>query len=190
MKSKERNGENVFLEYLIKPQLADQAKRFFTVMVKINDAHALMLLKQGILSNSEVKQLLGLSRALSKKGVKELDLLPEREDLYLNMEAYIIEKLGDHIGGKLHTGRSRNDLYAAMQRLKCREEILNIAELLLELRNVLLDLAKDNLETIIPGYTHMQPAQPITYGHYLSALSNAKDLKIININIYIKCTLN
>ena len=173
MNRKGDSEENVFLKYLMEPQLVDQGEKFFNIMVKINDAHTLMLLKQGIISSNDSRQLLTLSQELSKKGVKALDLDPKKEDLYLNMEAYIIRQLGDYVGGKLHTGRSRNDLYAAIQRLKCREELLKIIDLLLGLRQILLDIAEDNVDKIIPGYTHMQPAQPITYAHYLSAHCSA-----------------
>lgn len=173
MKEKTVHAENVFLKYLLEPQLADQAKRFFHIMLRVNDAHVLMLLEQGIISNSEAKQLLELSQDIKKNGIQALNLVPEKEELYLNMEAHIIERLGDYVGGKLHTGRSRNDLYATMQRIKCRDAVLDIAEQEIELRETLLGLAEENLETIIPGYTHMQPAQPITFGYYLAALSHA-----------------
>ena len=102
---------NTFHKYFTEPQLADQSQRFFDIMITINDAHTLMLLEQGILSREEAAQLLNISKELSRNGVKSLDLVPEKEDLYLNMEAHIIRRLGDLVGGKLHIGRSRNDLY-------------------------------------------------------------------------------
>jgi argininosuccinate lyase len=173
MKKEVRPKGNQFLTHIIEPELREQSERFFDLMLQINDAHTLMLLEQGLISINEAKQLLKISRDLARRGPKGLDLVPEKEDLYLNMESYIIEKLGARIGGKLHTGRSRNDLYATIHRLKCREEVLHITELLLELRRMLLKKGEDNLNTIIPGYTHMQPAQPITYGHYLSGLGSA-----------------
>jgi argininosuccinate lyase len=173
MKKEVRAKGNQFLSHIIEPELREQSERFFDLMLRINDAHTLMLLEQGLISVNEAKQLLKISRELEKRGPKGLTLAPEKEDLYLNVESHIIEKLGAHIGGKLHTGRSRNDLYATIHRLKCREEVLHTAELLLELRRMLLEKAEDNLNTIIPGYTHMQPAQPITYGHYLSGLGSA-----------------
>jgi argininosuccinate lyase len=173
MTNRERNGENPFHAFLIEPQLQEQRALFFEIMLDVNDAHALMLFAQGILSQGEAAQLLDVSRQLREQGAASLRMMPEREDLYLNMEAHIIERLGDHVGGRLHIGRSRNDLYATMQRIKCRAELLRITEVLLELRAAMLQVAAENLETIIPGYTHMQPAQPITYGHYLSGVSQA-----------------
>lgn len=165
--------ENVFFKTLLEPQIVDQGKRLFAAMLKANDAHALMLLAQGILNEDEARQLLRLSKELSLQGVEGLELSAAKEDLYLNLESHIIGKLGDYVGGKLHTGRSRNDLYACIQRMKCRDAILDIADQLLALRQILLRTAQAHLETVIPGYTHMQPAQPITYGFYLAALGHA-----------------
>src|SRR5699024_12442920 len=81
-----------------------------------------------------------------------------------------IQKLGVKIGGQLHTGRSRNDLNATVTRMNTRDYLLDICELLIELRRDLYDLAKKNKELLITGYTHMQPAEPITLGHYFSAI--------------------
>ncbi|MGE4529267.1 MAG: argininosuccinate lyase, partial [Rhodospirillaceae bacterium] len=166
-------GENVFYKYLLEPQIAGQAAKFFDLMLKADDAHALMLLEEGILREDEARQLLTFSRDLSAQGPQALKMSPEKEDLYLNIEAHLIDTLGDYVGGKLHTGRSRNDLYATIQRLKCRDMVLEMAEDVLDLRRVLLDIAAANTETIIPGYTHMQPAQPVTFGYYLAALGHA-----------------
>ena len=165
--------ENVFFSALLQPQIVDQGKKLFAAMLKVDDAHALMLLAQGILKEDEARQLLELSKELARQGVEGLELSADKEDLYLNLESHIIGKLGDYVGGKLHTGRSRNDLYACIQRMKCRDMILDIGAQILELRQILLRTATANLETVIPGYTHMQPAQPITYGFYLTALGHA-----------------
>jgi argininosuccinate lyase len=158
---------------MLEPQIAGQADKFFDVMLKANDAHALMLLDQGIINDDEAKKLLEFSKELQNRGVKNIRLTADKEDLDLNIEALIVEALGDYIGGKLHTGRSRNDLYAAIQRIKCRDMILDLAEQILDLRKTLLKLSEKNLETVMPGYTHMQPAQPITFGYYLAALGHA-----------------
>ena len=173
MKSQLAEDENVFHKYLLAPQIEEQGKRYFDVMLKVDDAHALMLLTQGIINEDEARQLLSFSRDVSVHGFRGLKTAAEREDLYLNIEAHLIDKLGDYVGGKLHTGRSRNDLYACIQRIKCRDSILDLAEQILGLRKTLLHVAGENLETVIPGYTHMQPAQPITYGYYLAALGHA-----------------
>jgi len=165
--------ENVYLKYLLTPQLEEQAPRYFDIMLKINDAHALMLFKQELISRQEAKELLSVSQDIGNRGISGIELSAEREDLYLNLEAHIIQRLGSDIGGKLHIGRSRNDLYAAIQRIKCREELLKVAEIVIDLRETLVGLVEKNIETVIPGYTHMQPAQPITFGHYLAAIGCA-----------------
>lgn len=165
--------ENVFYKYLLAPQIAGQADKFFDIMLAADDAHALMLLKQGLINADEAGKLLKFSRNLAAQGAHSFEMTPEKEDLYLNLESHLIEELGDYVGGKLHTGRSRNDLYATVQRIKCRDMILDIADRILDLRHVLLRISEENLTTIIPGYTHMQPAQPITFGYYLAALGHA-----------------
>ena len=173
MGRQDADKENVFYKNLLAPQIVEQSDKYFADMLKANDAQALMLLEQGILNEEEAGKLLQLSRELAAQGAANLPFTPEKEDLYLNIEAILLDRLGDYVGGKLHTGRSRNDLYAAVQRLKCRDTVLEIAEAMLELRKTLLHVAGENLTTVIPGYTHMQPAQPITYGYYLAALGHA-----------------
>lgn len=165
--------KNAFFKCLLEPQIEGQARRFFETMLKVDDAHTLMLLAQGIVTEDEARQLLKYSSELAIRGVESIRLTADREDLYLNLEAHLIEELGDYVGGKLHTGRSRNDLYACVQRIKCRDSILDIADQSLDLRKTLLRSAEANVETVIPGYTHMQPAQPISYGFYLAALGHA-----------------
>lgn len=173
MKPQVSETENVFFTCLLAPQIADQADKFFDAMLAANDAHALMLLEQGLLSGDEARKLLGFSREFAARGAHGFATSPQKEDLYLNIEAHLIDELGDYVGGKLHTGRSRNDLYATVERIKCREMLLDIADLALDLRRTLLRVAHDNLTTVIPGYTHLQPAQPITFGYYLAALGHA-----------------
>jgi argininosuccinate lyase len=102
---------------MLEPQIAGQADKFFDVMLKADDAHALMLLDQGIINDDEARKLLIFSRELSIQGGKHFKFTADKEDLYLNIEALLIDKLGDYVGGKLHTGRSRNDLYATIQRI-------------------------------------------------------------------------
>jgi argininosuccinate lyase len=173
MGESEPTGKNPFHAYLIEPQLQEQRQLYFELMLDVNDAHTLMLHAREILSPQEARQLLQVSQELRERGAAALLLIPEREDLYLNMEAHLIDRLGERVGGRLHMGRSRNDLYATMQRMKCRAELLRVAQLLLDLRGVILGTAESGLETVIPGYTHMQPAQPITYGHYLAGVAHA-----------------
>ena len=132
-------------------------------------AHATMLAKVGVLTNAERDQIIdGL------KGVKE-DIEAGRfewsvslEDVHMNIEARLTDRIGI-TGKKLHTGRSRNDQVATDIRLYLRDEIDVIAEELARLQAGLLDLAEREADTIMPGFTHLQTAQPVTFGHHLLA---------------------
>lgn len=132
-------------------------------------AHASMLAKQGIISPEEGKLIIqGLQEVLKDLEEGRLEFSVEAEDVHMNIETFLTRKIGD-VGKKLHTARSRNDQVALDIRLYLREETALIKELTLGLQEVLLDLAGDHIETIMPGYTHLQKAQPITLAHYLLA---------------------
>ena len=132
-------------------------------------AHAKMLGKQGIipLADSEliVKGLNEIQEEI-EKGLVEFEI--DAEDIHMNIEKLLTEKIGD-AGKRLHTGRSRNDQVALDIRMYLRDEVDEILKLVLNLRRTLIRLAKDNTDTIMPGYTHLQKAQPITFAHHTMA---------------------
>ena len=132
-------------------------------------AHATMLGHQGIISISDsnlICETLALILEDIKSGKLELD--PEAEDIHMFVEAELTKRIGE-VGKRLHTSRSRNDQVALDIRIELKKDILEIKELLNNLLNSILDLAEKNKETIMPGYTHLQRAQPITYANYLLA---------------------
>jgi len=132
-------------------------------------AHARMLAKQGIISDKEAELIvMGLVsiRDEIEQGVFELSA--ELEDIHMNIEARLIEKIGD-VGRKLHTARSRNDQIALDMRLFAKETVSDTIERLKELQRSLLDLAEANKDEIMPGYTHLQRAQPVLFAHHLLA---------------------
>ena len=88
----------------------------------------------------------------------------DAEDIHMNIETILISRIGD-VGKKLHTGRSRNDQVALDLRMYLRDEVDEIVKDLNSLKSTILDIAEDNMETIMPGYTHLQKAQPITLAH-------------------------
>ena len=160
-------------KYITRPGLEQDSKRNFKNMMNINLAHALMLNKQGIIPKEYTKKLLKGMLDLMDKGVGVLPMKTEYEDLFYNIEQYLIADLGMETAGKLHTARSRNDLGVTVIRMAVRDSILRIYPMIQELRRTILKLAKDQGDTILTGYTHMQPAQPITLGYYLSAVAEA-----------------
>ncbi|MDD2586822.1 MAG: argininosuccinate lyase [Syntrophomonadaceae bacterium] len=132
-------------------------------------AHAKMLARQGIIKATEKDMIVkALEEIREELEEGQLEFTVEAEDVHMNIETFLINKIGE-VGKKLHTARSRNDQVALDIRLYLRDEIHEIRELILTLQETLLDLAKEHLTTIMPGYTHMQKAQPISLAHHLMA---------------------
>ena len=132
-------------------------------------AHATMLSEVNVLSSSELKQILdGLNQIKDEIANNQLNWSIDLEDVHMNIESRLIEICGDS-GKKLHTGRSRNDQVATDIRLYLRDQVRLIILEVERLLNALLDLAEQEKETIMPGFTHLQAAQPISFGHHLLA---------------------
>ena len=132
-------------------------------------AHARMLAKQGIISDKEAETIIaGLTSIREEIEQGEFAFKPELEDIHMNIEARLIEKVGE-VGGKLHTARSRNDQVALDLRLFAKEAISDTLAKLREFQQALISLAEANKDVIIPGYTHLQPAQPVLLAHHLLA---------------------
>ena len=132
-------------------------------------AHVKMLEKQGILTPEEADKIVkGLNEILTEVEKGNFQWKTELEDVHMNIEKRLTEKIGP-VGGKLHTGRSRNDQVATDVRLYVRKEIKEILELLKNLRRAFLKQAEENLGVIMPGYTHLQIAQPVLYSHHMLA---------------------
>lgn len=132
-------------------------------------AHVAMLGKQGILPMADVEAIQdGLHRVMNRIRRGELEFSISDEDIHMNIEKALIDDVGP-VGGKLHTGRSRNDQVATDMHLYLRKRVVEFVGLLGKLQEALLTQAKANLETIVPGYTHLQRAQPILFAHHLMA---------------------
>ena len=140
-------------------------KRFYEQDIRGSIAHA----KQGILTEEEKKQIIdGLNGIREDVENGKLEITDKYEDIHSFVEANLIDRIGD-AGKKLHTGRSRNDQVALDMRLYTRDEVLELDSLLKEILEVLLKLMKENVETYMPGFTHLQKAQPITLAHHMGA---------------------
>ena len=132
-------------------------------------AHATMLCEVNVLTSTELKQILeGLDKVKNEIVNDQFSWSAELEDVHMNIESRLTEICGDS-GKKLHTGRSRNDQVATDIRLYLRDQVRLITKELERLLNALLDLAEQEKETIMPGFTHLQAAQPISFGHHLLA---------------------
>ena len=132
-------------------------------------AHSQMLAKQGVISAKDAEDIKsGLLSIKEDIESGKLTFDSDAEDIHMFIEEELTNRIGD-AGKRLHTGRSRNDQVALDQRLYMVDEAGEIIELLDDLIDTLVEIAKANTETYMPGYTHLQRAQPITYAHYLSA---------------------
>ena len=132
-------------------------------------AHVRMLGKIGVLSPSETEKIInGLQELASEIEAGQVDFSIKAEDIHLNIELLLTEKIGG-VAKKMHTGRSRNDQIALDLRMYVKDQITNLQELLINLLTTLVDLADQHYQAIMPGYTHLQIAQPVTLGHHLLA---------------------
>ena len=141
--------------------------RMFRQDIRGSISHAEMLAKQGIISGEDAMQIIeGLIGILEDIEKGKLDFDPEAEDIHMFVESVLTKRIGD-VGKRLHTARSRNDQVAVDVRLYLRDEVEEICGLVKELIAAVLEQAKSNADVICPGYTHLQRAQPIFFGHHL-----------------------
>ena len=156
-----------FVEEFTASIMFDQ--RLYRYDIEGSIAHARMLAKQSIIADDEAEAIIkGLEGILDEIEADQLEFKVSLEDIHMNIEARLIEKIGP-VGGKLHTARSRNDQVALDVRLYLRDEIKTVSGFIASLQNALLEQAESNLNVIMPGYTHLQTAQPVLFSHHMLA---------------------
>ena len=160
------------IKYIINPSISDaEAERSFQNYVECNKAHVLMLEKQGIIKKEVAKKILEVAEEMTAMGSKpSFALRPELEEMYFNLENYLISKVGIEVGGQQHTARSRNDLYATVVRMDVRKFYLEVCELYNEMRKTIQQVARNNTDAVMAGYTHLQPSESITFAQYCAAI--------------------
>ncbi len=147
-------------------------QRLYRQDIQGSIAHATMLGEQGVISPEESLAIIeGLRTILADIEADQVEFSMDNEDIHMNIEAMLTERIGAD-GKRLHTGRSRNDQVAVDFRLYVKQEIPKIIEMLLELEQVLIRKAEANTQTVMPGYTHLQRAQPTTFAHNMMAYAN------------------
>ena len=135
-------------------------------------AHATMLGEQGIVSPQEAEDIInGLKAILADIEAGNVEFTVDMEDIHMNIESLLTSRIGQ-TAKRLHTARSRNDQVAVDFRMYVREEIQNIIQIILDFETILVNKAKENVNTLLPGYTHLQRAQPSTLAHHLMAYAN------------------
>ncbi len=160
----------LYEEYVLKPFFQDAKTYYYEPMLAANRAHAVMLFRCGIITRDNAAALLNALAQVDAAGIDELAYRSGVEDLFFAVENRLIELAGAEYGGNLQLARSRNDLGYALTRLALRPPLLEAADDLISLRESLLAFAREHLETLMPGYTHTQPAQPTTMAHYIAGV--------------------
>ncbi|RRJ32357.1 argininosuccinate lyase [Halocatena pleomorpha] len=144
-------------------------ERIFEADIAVDRAHVVMLAEQGIIERSEASEILTALEAIALDGHNSL---PDGEDVHEAIESAVIEQVGP-VGGKMHTARSRNDEVATCLRYRLREDLLDSVSATLALRSALENVAREHGDTVMPGFTHLQPAQPTTVAHWALSYERA-----------------
>lgn len=160
----------LYEKYVLKPFYDDAEKYYYEPMLAANKTHTVMLYQSGIISQDNATALLNALQQVEDDGLEYLQYQSGVEDLFFAIERRLINIAGAAHGGNLQLARSRNDLGYALTRLALRPLILDTMRYMLAFRQTLLAFARDHLETLMPGYTHTQPAQPSTMAHYIAGV--------------------
>jgi argininosuccinate lyase len=158
---------------VLRPAYKEAAAHLYAHMLAAHEAHAIMLAECHIISAANAASLLSAVAQVRSEGVENLVYKRGVEDLFFAVEARIIQLAGADDGGNLQLARSRNDLGQALARMALRPLLLDLGAALLLLRRTILEAAQRHLHTLMPGYTHTQPAQPVTFAHYLAGVLTA-----------------
>ncbi|HKM50018.1 MAG TPA: argininosuccinate lyase [Candidatus Bathyarchaeia archaeon] len=144
-------------------------KRIAYATVLVNEAHVIALVKAKAIDKNDARKLLQALRQLEK----QIPMHKGVEDIHVLIEENIIKNAGQEVGGRLHVAKSRNDQVVTAVRMILRDELLEVSNHLLLLEKEILRLAHKHVKSVFPGYTHLQPAQPISFAHYLLSIGDA-----------------
>ena len=158
----------IYAETVLSHNFRDAQRLFLEALLEVHYAHTRMLARQGIIPRESAEICLSALDALDRGELRSASFTGNYEDLFFYIESRL-EELGGPETGRMHTARSRNDICIALYRMRLRIDALEIVKAVSALRIVLLGLARKHADTLMPAYTHTQPAQPTTLGHYLMA---------------------
>lgn len=177
-----KDPSQTLVTYMSGPKIRRQFEVLFEPQMQIHLAHCVMLMNQQIIPHEDGVAILRELLTLNEQGASAIEIDYRLEDLYSHIERYLVRILGADVAGRLHTARSRNDLGVTVWRMVLRSDLLAVRRSLLHLRSVVLELAERYAETVMPGYTHSQHAQPITLGYYFAAFADvlARDQRRID----------
>ncbi len=161
----------IYKDTVLAPLFEGVKRHHWQHQMRINRASAVMLAEKGLLGRAEAGSILAaLDDIVAKVDVAALDYTGEHEDFFFYVESELKRRLGVEVAGKLHTGRSRNDIDHTVFKMALKERLVGFVEALIGLVDTSIKVAQANRDTLIVAYTHGQPAQPSTFGHYLGAL--------------------
>ncbi len=163
----------VYAETVLSHNFRDAQRFFLESLLELHYAHTLMLARQGIIPAESARACIQALNALDREELRTAQYDGRFEDLFFYIEAKLESLAGPDHAGRMHTARSRNDICIALYRMKARMETLEILRAVSALRQVLLKLGRKHEADLMPAYTHTQPAQPTTLGHYLMAYAEA-----------------
>jgi argininosuccinate lyase len=149
----------------------DADRMIFDADLLVDTAHVVMLSETGIITRDECVLILRALDTIKQEGFEGLDM--SYEDIHISIEAKLINLVGEDTGGRMHSARSRNDEVATCIRIGLRDKLIILMHNLIALRNSILELAREHTKTLMPGFTHLQHAQPTTFAHYLLAHHDA-----------------
>jgi argininosuccinate lyase len=157
----------IYSETVLAVNFEDAKKFFLEALLEIHTAHTLMLSRQGIIPESDARAILAAISGLDRQTILAARYDGQCEDLFFYVQDLLVEKCGTDVAGKINTALSRNDIDVTLYRMRLRREVTRIAAETAEVRQVLLEMAATHIKTLMPAYTHTQPAQPTTLAHYL-----------------------
>ncbi|MET3696857.1 argininosuccinate lyase [Bacillus oleivorans] len=160
-----------YTEMVLKPAFDEAKGNFVESMIQIHFAHLIMLVDVGLVSKTDARKIIAAIHHLKVQDIKESEYEAKFEDLFFKIEQLLIEDAGD-IAGNLHIARSRNDMGIALYRMTLRKKILGLMESSLLLREALIEMTREHIDTVMIGYTHTQQAQPTTLAHYFNAMTD------------------
>jgi argininosuccinate lyase len=176
---KEKFPAACYTENVLTDCFEDAKQYFLHALIEVDFAHAVMLAEQKIITDDELKMLLKALRKLDLEKIRATKYDGTYEDLFFYLQQEVAKNCDAEVAGKLHTARSRNDIDVTIYRLHLRIVTLKLLDETMNLRRTMLDLAAQHHETLIPAYTHTQPAQPSTLAHFLLAIAEnlGRDVK-------------
>lgn len=174
----EGEPSEIFTRSYYRP-IIERTKPLYYACSLVNLAHMVMVVEEELIARGKGAKILEIMLEMDEMGCTGFPFEEGKGNIYLNMESYLLEKLGEDVGGWAYVGRSRLDYEATIRRIYVRDELIKVIKGILKLVGVMLRRAAEHSSTIMPGYSHLQHSQPCTFGHYLLSFADAflKDIE-------------